>query len=66
MKKVSKLFIIGFLVSLIGFGFAIYSASMNRENLTEYQKYQIREVNSISVILLFTGFLIANIRTVIE
>jgi hypothetical protein len=66
MAKLSKLFIIGFLISFIGFGLAIYSASMNRESLTEFQKYQIREFNSISVILLFIGFLIANIRTVIE
>lgn len=67
MRKLSKLFVLGFIISFIGFGLAIYSVNLNKpENLTEFEKYQIREFNSISVILFFIGFLIANIRAVIE
>ena len=58
-----KVQLLGFMITFIGFCLAIYSMSKNKPDLSEYEKYQIREFNSISIILFFSGFLIINFKS---
>lgn len=70
-------YLIGFIISLSGFCLAIVAASEDKiyhdPNNTEagLQAYvdqgtRIREYNSISIILIFAGFLIINLRHVYD